>query len=347
MDVWDPQVLHLVLTEDLLPLLPALSNRIPLLRKLCIQWNGSESEGNASEESEEDPEESVDCFETAGSWWMSPWALGYHLSIFLHISLPATTLLRPGISIGKFWPRPPASLWPVYLLTTRRSGRSPDHETEWTEPDDSEIIDLPKLQYLYASHLDVLAHLKMPSLEQVTLELNVFTANVGKNPALDQFLTDSSDTVRRLCLIGFLDAESAEAILKNYPLLEEFAIIFDNEDGVYDTACTVITALDVRDGNRGFPRMTRIDFAFHGELALEEKTYVEMLASRFHMHRSALESAMLCIGTATQDSIYDYLKDWETELDELQDAGLDFTLFNGTDDVLEPMDRWLCTQTWG
>ncbi|KAJ7605587.1 hypothetical protein FB45DRAFT_373130 [Roridomyces roridus] len=337
--------LRLILTEDLLPLLPALRDRMPLLRKLGIYWeDGSEkddADSDDSEEESEESEESVDCFETTVS--------------LVDVSLGCSRVSSFDLPRHLTSYRASAS-WDIHRQILSQASELVvaviyvADVVEWTETelDDSEIIDLPQLQCLYVSDVEILAHLRMPVLEQITMNIQEsLICRIEDLPALHRFLAHSSDTVRRLCLQGLPQKTVAEAILKAYPLLEELAFIFDDgEDNVYETASAVINALVVWDEQGDFPRMTRIDLAFHGELFLAVRAYMKMIASRFYMHRSALRSVTLCIGKATQDPEYDCLKEWETELDELQDAGLDFTLVNGTNDVLAPMVRWLCRQKW-
>ncbi|KAJ7607981.1 hypothetical protein FB45DRAFT_1067712 [Roridomyces roridus] len=161
------------LTEELYPLLRDLSNQVPALRKVLLHW-------------------------TAGSL-VEVDILRRHDTISF---TRRRTVLLATMSNAP---------WEVHqqllsMNTTLVEAHIDVHpeEPDWTTIDGN--IEMPQLRCLYVSHAELLAHLTVPNLEQLTLELVV-------------------NNIRRTRLRGAPGAHLTEQVLLRLPLLTELVIL--------------------------------------------------------------------------------------------------------------------------
>ncbi|KAJ7605023.1 hypothetical protein FB45DRAFT_1042859 [Roridomyces roridus] len=194
------------LTEELYPLLRDLSNQVPALRKVLLHW---------VDEDAEEAMDNVDFIQTAGSL-VEVDILRRHDTI---------SFTPPTNRLTRYYVNAP---WEVHqqllsMNTTLVEAHIDVHpeEPDWTTIDGN--IEMPQLRCLYVSHAELLAHLTVPNLEQLTLEFGA--GEVGVIPVLDKFFADSSNNIRRLGLRGAPGAHLTEQVLLRLPLLTELVIL--------------------------------------------------------------------------------------------------------------------------
>ncbi|KAJ7780094.1 hypothetical protein DFH07DRAFT_793748 [Mycena maculata] len=177
--------LSLQLTSDLVPLLDSLRDRLPLLRRLSIQWDGPESQTAV---------ESISCFQTSVSL--------VDIDIYSEYRF-VPTLLPMHRQVTRYdfdapWETHYELLKSVPNLVEGRIHVYFDDEP-WPTP---ETIDLFYLCRLYVSDVNVLDYLRTPSLEGIAL----YVPGEGASdivPHLEPFLKHSTCTLQRFCLEGW------------------------------------------------------------------------------------------------------------------------------------------------
>ncbi|KAJ7608970.1 hypothetical protein FB45DRAFT_1127672 [Roridomyces roridus] len=212
-------------------------------------------------------------------------------------------------------------------------------EAEWSIPSEFGRIKLPHLRCVYVSHSGILATLRVPKVEQITIYSGWSEAYLS--PSLYRFTKDSSNTVRRLALRGHPTADFARKILQRYPALTDFAVILQNrdehgdsyafDDRCYSSVNNIITILETTDSDTALcPQLSRIEVAFEGGLSIDYGPYLQMLESRFRLQPHA-------------NTLY-YEQNPRLRVCPIRRSGLGNSLH--VCDVEEHLGRWYCKQTW-
>ncbi|KAJ7607887.1 hypothetical protein FB45DRAFT_947178 [Roridomyces roridus] len=335
--------LSIGLTRELLPLLPSLCNQILSLRKLWIEW-------------EEELDESEELTQT-----IDPFKSAVSLVEFGICRLPASICPPENGSLTRYYAdagwdthwgilNGNPGLVEAHIYVTNR-------DPNW--PGSGQAVELLQLQRLHVSDVEALAYIKVPILEQVTIDL--WKDDTILVPTLDRFITASSNNIRSLGLRGVPQASLAAKIIHRYPLLTELAIlIFEpprNEDAHFnprDTANSLLTLLespvDASDADADAPpppfasRLSHIHFAFSSEtdyLLLDYERYVGMLESLWHQPAPrVLQAATLVFNCPHEPEAV-----IKSRLDSLRGDGLDFSLSQGVH-VESHMARWMCSPSW-
>ncbi|KAF7371152.1 ABC protein [Mycena sanguinolenta] len=205
--------LSLGLTSEILPLLNALRDRIPLLKRLWIKWYDRRA-----------TVQSLDCFRTAPSLV----DLGVsHKRNFVPIIVPMQQLARYNLNASL--QRHLAILRLAQNVVEAHIHVDFDDEI-WVEK--KEILCLPHLRRVFVSHPEALDYLEAPSLEGLGFWVlpEVNDANIVH---LESFLGRSECSLQKLCLRAS-DAHTTAQILGKFPSLAELAVTVDESHSQED-----------------------------------------------------------------------------------------------------------------
>ncbi|KAJ7654648.1 hypothetical protein DFH06DRAFT_1329910 [Mycena polygramma] len=195
--------LDLTLTSALLPLFASLRGRLPLLRRVWIQWAEERSQTTLT---------SMDVFDGAPSLV----DVGiYSQYRFLPFSLPVQQLTHYDLDAP--WRTHQAILKTSPKLVEARIVVRFDHEP-W--PPEEGIIELPCLRRLYASCPEVLHHIRVPALED--LMLRRLSSPTDARNVLSS-ITRSACALQRLCLACLHDS-TVITLLTGIPSIIELRI---------------------------------------------------------------------------------------------------------------------------
>ncbi|KAJ7173350.1 hypothetical protein C8R46DRAFT_113591 [Mycena filopes] len=260
--------LSIGLTRQLAPLLAALRDRVPLLRRFSLHW----SHWRVREELTIDR---VDCFENA------PSLVGAWVSVdFRHVPVlfPLHRLTRYQL-YSPFWKTHAAILKQTpNLVDVRISVLSDDGS--WDNPESHEIIHMPCLRRLYVSRAEILNVLRFPALEEATISCS---KNEGPNirGALQSAISRSSCFLRRLCFFGLPRPSSVTKILNQFPSIVDLALLIckpsDNRLGKTLMKRLTITA----NGAVVAPQLRHISVGWDDDEPFSpRRVYLDMLTSR-------------------------------------------------------------------
>jgi hypothetical protein len=320
--------LHIELTSDLCPLLTSLCDRIPLLRKLWIQWHDRESQTAG---------ESVNIFRSAPSLL----DVGiFNEFRYVPVILPVHQLTRYYLDAS--WETHRGILELARNLIDANICISFKNEP-W--PAEVSIIELPALRHLYVEDTTVLNYLRTPALQEVG-----FSTMVGvDDPSFhfDPFLARSACTVLKLCVRGAPTAAHIGGILQNYPSITQLAILASNFEGDTDTLSYKVghllahlTIPNPTGSAAVLPHLTHIDFGCEEHAYIDYDLHLQMLESRWRGENCALKGATLAIVLAPGPSpaTLDGLR-------SLRNDGLDFVFVDGArgHDAMDAMDGWIYT----
>ncbi|KAJ7609083.1 hypothetical protein FB45DRAFT_945356 [Roridomyces roridus] len=342
--------LSLLVTPELMPLLPLIRDRLPSLRRLWLAWPQLGSRWRAVEDDDDQPP--FDYFRTADSLVH----LGVNRDIGSSVGEPRSiTIVVPSNQLTRILSASP-TLVEAYVNIIDTDG--PDL---WPTPD--ETFDLPQLRCLYISDFKLLPNFKVPVLEQITIEICALEREDGEEldsfierslgEELDRFIATSSSTIRRLGLKGLPDKDVARTILQRFPSLDELAIIifWDPEDRRYDGDCGYCEWDPVEITNDLIPllhpdillcpQLSRIHLASLMSSDLTHTLFLQMLESRWSVPDRALQAATLVLQCGSSP-------DEETQhgIDSLIQQGLEFSLSTEDKHLLKTMAFWMCTLEW-
>ncbi|KAJ7498114.1 hypothetical protein B0H11DRAFT_2226263 [Mycena galericulata] len=321
---WEELILQL--TADLVPHLVALAGRLPMLRRLWVQWDGARSQNGV---------DSLKCFENAYSLVDVG---AYSKFRFVPIVLPPHNLITR-YHLDAPWD----THWSMLKLTPNlieaRIRVDFDESEPW--PHSDETIQLLRLRRLYVSNGEILDYLSAPVLEAAAIH-----HEEGDNDLctpLVPFLIRSSCPLRRLCLSGSPDPHSTVAILEKISTITELAIVITDSASQGDEA--IRSLLTLLDGSRGTwvsPHLSEIHFGFHRKknIAIDYPLYLRMLQSRWKSAACALASTSFLTNPGS-------CPDPETlsKLEVLRKDGLDISLLSGPD-AASVMKDWTYAN-WG
>jgi hypothetical protein len=304
--------LNIGITEDMLPILVTLRNRLPALRKVWIQW-----------EEDSARQRRMDCFQNAPSL----------RDITLFNDTPyAVRVLVPARQLTRYDADGP---WDMHraVLTSAQSLVEARIETNLfgVPADPGQIIELLHLERLFVSRTEVLGYLKTPALAKLALELG--TAHAVR-PQLDPFVVRSSCTIRRLSLrfphphgVGQI-----REILEKYTSITSVAILTPKPNTVISHLTIPKTAHDAGVG----PQLSEIEIGT--PTFLDWAGFVGMLESRWKVKGCALQFAAVGVDNSPSSAAL-------TRLDALRKDGLDVSLLE-KDDALEAMRAWVHIVAW-
>ncbi|KAJ7769165.1 hypothetical protein DFH07DRAFT_880567 [Mycena maculata] len=218
------EVLTLGLTSGLVPLLPALRDRVPSLARLWIQWDVAESQRGV---------QSINCFQTAPCL----------LDVGICNEYRAIPVLIPAHQLTRYELDAPWEIhWSILLLAlnlveaniTLSFDRDP-----W--PTLGETAALLHLRRLCVAQSEVLHYLKTPSLDGLALAIREQGPDVFV--PLESLIIHSACSLRALTLIGYPPASATTGVLEKYPSITKLSIISEPGYGAPDTCSNALNAL--------------------------------------------------------------------------------------------------------
>lgn len=309
--------LSLLAIPKMLPLLATVRGRLPLLRRLWIEWDSGSDSGSDSDPGASDAED-IECFDEAPSLRDVGLLVEYH-----HISIPIPMAQLTRYELNGDWNthvqnlRLAANLVEAHIFVDSGSRTVAGG-----------AIELPHIRRLYVSDSDILECLRCPALEDLSFYLD---ESERPEQHFESILLRSACTLRRLCLIGKPIADTIIAILRNNPSLNEIAIILSRK-GSEEEANTLISNL--AGTPHVAPQLSSIFFGCKLGISLDYALYAHMLESRRDPEGRALLRAGLLIDSETEPT-----PEVLRRFDLVRRDGLEFTWLNG-------LEAWFTMSAW-
>ncbi|KAF7347213.1 F-box domain-containing protein [Mycena venus] len=300
---WDE--LYLLLTSAIFSLLPSFQDRIPMLRRLQIEWDTEESQEAA---------ESIDCFQTASSL--------VNISVrnrFRSIPVLAPLLQLVHYDVDATWEMHSEFLKISQNLVVARICVDFDEDDQWL---DSEVVVLPCLRQELAIDTDEEDHRILEYLE----------------PAVAR----SSCPLHRLCFKDCPNADTVRQILERFPSVIDLAIITRTwiDSMVAEELIHILTVSwsEPFEVKIVAPQLRNISFGFPHGSYVKDSIYIEMLKSCWNSNNCALQSSALLVAFGATNLGTD------ADIGVLREEGLDLLLLEG-EDASRVMDTWLFYST--
>ncbi|KAK7031825.1 hypothetical protein R3P38DRAFT_2925792 [Favolaschia claudopus] len=316
----------LQLTPALFPLLDDLRGRIPLLRKVFIQWDrgGHGQKGAPSIAFLESAPSLVDVgiYNEYGS---------------IAVALPAHQLTR--YQLDAPWETHRGILARAPNVTEARI--SVQYETDgWTSCSD-DIIELPALVHLYVTTPRVCDYIRAPALYDLVLSFK-------DGDETSVVTTLQSLTARSSCAIKYLGFSSfvaarAVAILHTFPSIIELRLVVAGYNYLQvRTLLENLTVSDTEGGGSGVvaPQLRAISLGSPMRLAstsyLDYDLFLKMVRSRRKSEDCALATSAVILHSGSGPHVKAL-----SEIEALRREGMDFPVMIG-EEALDILDYWLC-----
>ncbi|KAF7373084.1 hypothetical protein MSAN_00516200 [Mycena sanguinolenta] len=314
--IWEE--IRIQLTRDLVPYVEAFADPLPVLRRAWVQWNGADSQRYI---------ESIDCFKSAVSLTDIGACSQYQ---FIPILLPMHRQLTR-YDFDAPWNTHCELLKSLPCLhEVRITCAFGVSEEELVAP-----INLPLLKRLYVSHAEILEDLKAPSLTELAV-------CGGPSDYWEDFLLQSSCSLRRLCIEGMPDTYDTVKILEQFSSITELAVKINGEADVeQELLADFLAHFTVSNAIPILPHMTELGFGYCNGSDVYYPEYLDMLASRWNAGDCALKAAELMISEPHLDPDPISL----ARLDMLRQDGLNISLLSG-EAAETRMNRWSHIASW-
>ncbi|KAK7031754.1 F-box domain-containing protein [Favolaschia claudopus] len=312
------------LTAGILPYLDPIRGRLSVLKRLWIDWLGSD---------EVYYEDSLDLFHVAPS--LVDFGT-FSEDRFSSVAFPAHQLTR--YQLEGSWERHEAILKLAAPQLVEAHIAITDPDVPWPYP--GEPIILPRLLRLYVSDTEVLDYVETPAL--VGLAFDAYIGSTDVSPHLAPFFDRSRCRPSRLSLPGFPDAHVTSQMLQKFPFITDLFLLIEEADA-QEGADQLVSALTVTDSedNAVAPHLRSICFASQNDSFIDYTRFLAMIRSRWRATRCTLETAVLLTEGPSPDS--------ETlqGIDTLQQEGLDFTTMDKEDPYHHTIrKRWCYATPW-
>ncbi|KAJ7681556.1 hypothetical protein B0H17DRAFT_1230242 [Mycena rosella] len=252
--------LSIEVTPTILPVLATLRNRLPLLRRLWIQWDSQRNPGL---------EDCPDFFRSAPS--LIDVGVGEWLAHRpLWIPFPVHQLKRYELA-GSMAMHLGALKLAKNLVEASVTAYIGQNEAV------SETVDLLFLRRLYVLNPSILDYIRAPSLEEVSLYIGP-----GFLTHLQALGVRSACHLRRICLRGSLTARTTIELLGKIPSIFELRIILDEPEA--NEVNTLISNLIVPDSHtsaRVAPQLRRVSIGSSNGGSIDHTLYLQMVKSRW------------------------------------------------------------------
>ncbi|KAF7343724.1 hypothetical protein MSAN_01953000 [Mycena sanguinolenta] len=324
--VWEE--LRLELTTALVPTLRACRERLPVLWRAWVQWDGPESQVGI---------EAIDFFAMAHALADITVLCEYR---FMPTLLPMhNQLIRYDFDAP--WATHYELLKSLPNLREARITRNFDTVTPW--PERREAILLLHLRRLYVNDPEILDHIRAPALEI----LAVLSDDDVETPShLASFFMRSSCLLRRLCIAGLPDVESTMIILQQHPSITKLAfLIRDMHRKNQDTECDVFTRLiahfTVSNATGMLPHISKLAFECQNADSVPWPLYLDMLDSRETAQDCTLQAAELLLPNAVAEPDGESL----ARMANLCQAGMQISFSSG-ENAEDRANQWLHMPFW-
>ncbi|KAJ7609013.1 hypothetical protein FB45DRAFT_845586 [Roridomyces roridus] len=297
---WEELFVRLI--PGVVPLMSTLRGRLPSLRRLSIVWGNAESQ---------DGIESIKCFETASSLEDVGFA-----SDFAYIPIPFPTgrltsyrvegPLELHLGVLKMAPN----------IIEARVMVAYDLDQPWPKPSDP-AIDMLHLKRLCVTHVEVLDHLRAPSLAEIAINLS----STDENPVdhLDPFFLRSSCAPPRFCVEDSPGLSITERILTKFTFITSFTVLSDSVE-VLNAHLSMFAKTPI-----AFPHLNEISFVSMDPPSFHYPLVLEMLQSR-RSAQSALSSAVFVTSKGPGPDPITCLA-----LNALREAGMNILILENSD----------------
>ncbi|KAF8211031.1 hypothetical protein K438DRAFT_2011445 [Mycena galopus ATCC 62051] len=316
--------LSVEVTQEMVPTVIALRDRVPSLTRLWIQW------GDGSRASLE----TLDCFQTAPSLL----DFGTYNGIqFTPITLPTHQLTH--LRYNGPWGILKGILASTQTLLEANISLEFDQEP-W--PDARHTITLPHLRRLYVSHLKILQYLRAPAVEGLAFWV---MPDEPPDPDFDNclppFLDRLACPLRRLCVRGFPNAHKTIEMLQRFPSITELAVIVDSDEAQPEIDFLMWNLIVSVSGSDAVvaPQLCSLFFASRDDCSIDHRMFSRMVRSRWGVEGSALKNAALAMKSPEMD------RATLLGLAALRYEGLDVSLVMGIEVPMTIRD-WLYSTTW-
>ncbi|KAJ6467989.1 hypothetical protein C8R47DRAFT_1152137 [Mycena vitilis] len=303
----------IALTTALLPLVAGIRDRVPLLRRVWIEWSDAASQAAA---------ESIDCFQTAPSLVDAGiCGGGRRAHRWIPVYFPWHQLTRYDIGVS----------WKVhheFLRLTPNLVEARIHivfnDDPW--PEYVVNIDLVCLRRLYVSHMDITRFLTLPIVEEIVVEMH----DNDDGPAIQSHLAPSlerfSGPLRRLCFMGCPDGDTIAQVLQKLPSIVEFEVAVDDLDS--STQANILMSLLMAstnaEGTTLAPQLRVLSFGCEDKVSIDYERYLQLMTSRWEAEHCALKTTALLVSSGPGPGAT-ILRGLET----LRERGLDIILQDG------------------
>ncbi|KAF7343726.1 ABC protein [Mycena sanguinolenta] len=295
--IW--QELRLGLIAALVPLLTEYSERLPLLRRAWVQWDGPGSQVGI---------DSLDFLALAPSLT--------DITVFSEYRF-IPTLLPSHHQLTRYdfdapWTTHYELLRSLPNLQEVRIVRNFDRSVPWPAPGDP--IQLVHLRRMCVSDSRILNYLIAPVLESIAI---YDRKNLATNSHLERFITRSSCAVRRLCIAGLPDVQSTEEILRQHPFMTQLALWItdphaENENSERDLLTRFLIRFTVSNSTRILSHLSKLHFGCENANAISYSLYLNMVDSRWSSSDCHLEDTELLLPNAAADLDPEFLSRMET-----------------------------------
>ncbi|KAF7352502.1 F-box domain-containing protein [Mycena venus] len=265
--------LTLQMSSHLVPLLEGLRDRVPLLRRLWIQWPSPECQQGA---------QSIDFCQTAPSL-VDVGAFNAHR--FIPFRLPFHQLTRYDFNAP--WRIHRGMLEHTPNLVEARIIIAFEDEP-W--PESGEIMRFSFLRRLCVSIPHILEFLRFPVLEEIAIEVD----HRGGRNILSYLEFSVGRSVCRLRKVFFNGCPViATEVLEKFPSIIELAIIVEtHEDSLeFNSLMRSLTISEAAGSKVVAPNLRSLSFASINKGWMVSGIYLEMVKSRWEAEQCALESA--------------------------------------------------------
>ncbi|KAF7340700.1 ABC protein [Mycena sanguinolenta] len=259
--------LSIGITPEMLPLLTALRDGIPSLKRVWIQWHDVDSSAV----------QSLDCFQTAPS--LVDFGV-YHEHHFISIAVPIQQLTR--YHLNGPWQTHLTILKLAENLVEAHISVRFDYEFG---ADKTEIITLPRLRRVCVSHVEALDYLKAPTLEGLAIWASDIVHHV------ESFLGRSECPLRSLCLRGS-DAQTTAQILGKFTSITELALTVDQ----FDSQAEIDSLMSTLTSSKLAPQLRSFFFGSEDRRMDDHTLFLKMLRTRWETDGSALKDVALLLG---------------------------------------------------
>ncbi|KAJ6457435.1 hypothetical protein C8R47DRAFT_1164359 [Mycena vitilis] len=315
------------ITAEMAPLLNAMYDRLPSLRRLWIDCTGSaHSQTDVL---------SVDFSQTASSLV----DVGiYNENRFVSVALPAHRLTR--YQLDGPWATHDSILRMAHNLI---EARVMIHFDQQPWPHSPDTIELMHLRRLYVSDWEFLDHIESPSLQKLALWIEEDDYAHGPE-CLETFFNRAKRQLCSLVLKGTPDAETICTILQKNPSITSLFVTIDNPNARTQVNALMSSLAVVPGRTVVAPHLRSISFGYEGGADIDLTLFLEMLGSRWKAPTCALTIAALAMESPEEphsESVAAALQG----LRELRRARLDLLLLEGTEAMRETSD-WICATSW-
>ncbi|KAJ7231035.1 hypothetical protein B0H12DRAFT_1146934 [Mycena haematopus] len=299
---------NLEFISELLPLLAALRNRVPSLKRLWLSGEDLESLTAA---------QSIDYFQSApslvdfGNQYFTPFLLPFQQLTRCQLDGP----LHRHLTILKLTPN---------LIEARL-------EINLEGPVSDEIR-------LYVSHGTALCFLRAPALTEIALAVVIEDDIDDELGFLESFVDRSACPLRRLSLSGF-PAHTTIKMLEKFPFISELVIAVEDSYGQKEDVNDLIWILTLVTGKSLIaPQLCSLFFGCEGDSCINHELYLEMLKSRWEAKSALQNAALVTVSCGPEPATL-------CGLHSLRREGLNIFLVNGVEASLE-ICRWFYATTW-